>query len=36
MAAGLAQFREVYTCLKPFEQKELIHLVLRRVEVWDR
>ena len=36
IAAGLAEFREVYGCLKPFEQKELIHLVLRRAEVSDR
>jgi len=34
--AALGRFPEVYTCLKPFEQKELIHLVLRRAEVTDR
>ncbi len=36
VASGLKQFRQVYACLKPFEQKELIHLVLRRAEVSDR
>jgi hypothetical protein len=32
---ALAQFRDVYDCLKPMEQKELVHLILRRAEVWD-
>ena len=36
VAAGLSRFRELYAFLKPFEQKELMHLVLHRAEVWDR
>ena len=34
--AALADFQQVYECLKPFEQKELMHLVLHRAEVSDR
>ena len=35
VVANLRQFRAIYDCLKPIEQKELMHLVLRRAEVWD-
>ena len=34
--AALSRFGEVYACLTPFEQKELVRLVLRRAEVGDR
>ena len=34
--AALAQFSEAYTCLTPFERKELMRLVLRRAEVSER
>ena len=34
--AALAEFRDVYTCLTPFERKELMRLVLRRAEVSER
>ncbi|MCI0439094.1 MAG: hypothetical protein L0177_08170 [Chloroflexi bacterium] len=33
---ALASVREVYECLKPFEQKELMQLVLRGAEVSER
>lgn len=32
---GLANFRRVYECLRPFEKQELIRLVLHRAEVGD-
>src|SRR6185503_16431910 len=35
VADGLRRFSDLYACLKPFEQKELMHLVLRRAEVKD-
>ncbi|HLF76437.1 MAG TPA: recombinase family protein [Dehalococcoidia bacterium] len=34
--SALVQFEQVYGCLKPYEQKELIHLVLRKAEVGDK
>ena len=36
IAAGLARFHALYNHLKPFERKELFHLVLNRTEVGDR
>jgi site-specific DNA recombinase len=33
---GLGKFDAVYACLKPYEQKELVRLVLHRAEVGDR
>ena len=30
VAGGLAEFRKICACLKPFEQKELMHLVIHR------
>jgi hypothetical protein len=36
VTAGLTEFRDVYECLKPFERKELMYLVLHRAEVNDR
>jgi len=34
--SALSQSSEVYACLMPFEQKELIRLVLRKTEVGQR
>ena len=34
--SALARVGELYACLKPFEQKELVRLVLRSAEVGDR
>ncbi len=33
---ALGEFGRVYECLTPYERKELVRLVLRRVEVNDR
>jgi hypothetical protein len=33
---GLGRFEAVYACMKPYEQKELVRLVLHRAEVSDR
>ena len=33
---ALSRFGEVYECVKPYERKELVRLVLHRAEAWDR
>ena len=36
MRNALEWFSDVYACLTPFEQKELVRLILRRAEVSER
>ena len=33
---ALSRFDEVYACLKPHEQRELVHLLIRKAELYDR